>query len=53
MFSSSHIPLVVGIVLLVGAAAIIWRRPSESNPLTVMFLTGVALISSPTSASRI
>jgi len=44
MFSVSHLPLVIGIALLAGAAVIIWRRPSENNPLTVMFLTGVALI---------
>jgi hypothetical protein len=40
----SHIPLLIGVILLVGAAVIIWRRPSENSPLTVMFLTGVALI---------
>jgi hypothetical protein len=44
MFSVSHLPLIIGIALLAGAAVIIWRRPSENNPLTVMFLTGVALI---------
>jgi hypothetical protein len=44
MFSFSHLPLIIGIALLAGAAVIIWRRPSENNPLTVMFLTGVALI---------
>src|SRR5512144_3269610 len=39
-----HIPLGVGIVLLALAAVIIWLRPSENSPLTVMFLAGVALI---------
>lgn len=39
-----HVPLAVGIALLAGAAIIMWLRPSDNNPLTVMFLTGVALI---------
>jgi hypothetical protein len=44
MFSLSYVALAAGIVLLAGAALILWRRPSENSSLTGMFLAGVALI---------
>src|ERR1043165_8623492 len=44
MFSLTYIALAAGILLLVSAALIIWRRPSDNSSVTVMFLTGVALI---------
>ena len=44
MFSLSYVALAAGIVMLAGAALILWRRPAENSSLTGMFLAGVALI---------
>ena len=41
---TSYTLLALGLVLLVGVGILIWRRPSESSPMTVMFIAGVGLI---------
>jgi hypothetical protein len=41
---ASHFLAIVGSALLAGVAWLIWRRPTESSPTTIIFLAAVALI---------
>jgi len=40
----AYLPFAIGVLLLIGVGIIIWWRPSENAPVTIMFLAGMVLI---------
>ena len=41
---SNYLLTIVGLALLAGVGWLIWRRPAESSPTTIIFLAAVALL---------
>src|SRR5947209_13882189 len=41
---ANHFLVIIGVALLCGVTWLIWRRPTESSPTTIIFLSAVALI---------
>ena len=40
----TNVPFLIGVALLAAVAVMIWRKPSDSQPVTIIFLAGLALI---------
>jgi hypothetical protein len=40
----TNLPFILGLVMLAATAYMIWRKPSDAQPVAIVFLAGVALI---------